>query len=171
MCKLGARDHELADALGVDTRTVNRWKITHPDFAAALRRGKEAADNRVEDSLYHRAMGTEFERETPIKLKKIVYGSDGKKIQEEERVEIVMVKEVIPADTTAAIFWLKNRRKDQWRDVHKHEHGGAGAFDKMDDAALGDYLEAEAREILPLPAPEPALPMQRIRKRGRTTEH
>jgi hypothetical protein len=42
----------------------------------------------------------------------------------------------VPPDVTAAIFWLKNRRKEDWKDKHeiggdpntpiKHEHRGVG---------------------------------------------
>ena len=148
LCRLGATDAELADFFDVTVRTLNRWKVTHPDFAEAIRRGKEPADDRVEDSLYHRAMGTEYEKAHPIKLKKIVYGPDGKKIQEEERVEVVMVKEVIPPDTTAMIFWLKNRRAEQWRDIHKHEHGQPGDFDRMSDDDLQAFIASEAPAVL-----------------------
>ena len=33
------------------------------------------------------------------------------------------IKEVVP-DTTAQIFWLKNRRPDRWRDKQDIEHSG-----------------------------------------------
>lgn len=154
LCSLGATDAQLADAFDVTVRTINRWKVTHEEFAAAIRKGKEPADDRVEDTLYHRAMGTEYERAHPVKLKKVIYGADGKKIQEEERVEIVMVKEVIPPDTTALIFWLKNRRKEQWRDVQQHEHGRPGDFERLSDDELREYITLEAKEVLQLEAPK-----------------
>lgn len=163
LCRLGATDPELADFFDVTVRTLNRWKVAHAEFAEAIRKGKEPADDRVEDSLYHRAMGTEYEKAHPFKVKKIIYGADGKKIQEEERIEVVMVKEVIPPDTTAMIFWLKNRRSKDWRDVHKVEHGEAGAFDQMGDDELTKYIELEAQELLPAPQ----LPAPKI-KRGAT---
>jgi hypothetical protein len=33
-------------------------------------------------------------------------------------------REKMAPDTTACIFWLKNRRKDEWRDKLDHEHSG-----------------------------------------------
>lgn len=165
MCQLGATDPELADFFDVTVRTLNRWKVAHAEFAEAIRKGKERADDRVVDSLYHRAMGTEYEKAHPFKVKKTIYGADGKKIQEEERIEVVMVKEVIPPDTTAMIFWLKNRRAQDWRDVHKVEHGKAGDFDQMDDIELTQYITLEAQELLP--APEPPPPKQ-VSRRGAT---
>jgi hypothetical protein len=161
LCAYGATDQELAEFFQVSTRTINRWKITHPEFADAIRRGKDSADDRVQDSLYHRAMGIEYEREQPMKLKKVTYDDKGKKVSEEERIEVVMVKEVIPADTTALIFWLKNRRPDKWRDVHKHEHGKPGDFDGMTKEQLDDFIRSETQE----------LGFVESAKRGRATQH
>lgn len=31
-----------------------------------------------------------------------------------ERVEIVELEQEVPPDTTAGIFWLKNRKPEQW---------------------------------------------------------
>lgn len=158
LCEMGATDVELGDAFGVNVRTINRWKIAHPEFFEAVRKGKEQADARVIDALYHRAMGTEFERAHPFKVKTITY-ENGKKVKEEEEIKVVMVKEVIPPDTQAMMFWLKNRQGQDWRDVHKHEHGGAGAFDQMDEDQLKEYIdlaEKEYKEISQalLPPPE-----------------
>lgn len=170
LCALGATDEEVADFFDVSIRTLNRWKVTRAGFAEALRRGKDPADDRIEASLYHRAQDREVEEEQAIKLKKIAYGPDGKKILEEERVEIVKVKKLLPADTTAMIFWLKNRRSQEWRDVHKHEHGQAGAFDHLKDDQLREFIVLEAQEIS---EKQPALlpPPKRARKqepRGKT---
>lgn len=148
LCKHGATDQDLADFFQVTVRTLNRWKIVHPEFAAAIRRGKDITDDRVEDSLYHKAMEREIEQEEAIKVKKITYNDAGKKIAEEERVEIVTVKRTIPADTTAMIFWLKNRRPDAWRDVHKHEHGRPGDFTTVDKEELERLVIEETKELL-----------------------
>src|SRR5688572_9466832 len=56
---LGATDQEMADFFKVDGRTVHRWKHDHDEFCHALKAGKEAADDRVERSLYQRAIGYE----------------------------------------------------------------------------------------------------------------
>lgn len=170
LCQLGATDAQLADAFDVTVRTINRWKVSHPEFAEAIRKGKEPADDRVEDTLYHRAMGTEYEKAHPFKVKKITYGPDGKKLMEEEKIEVVMVKEVIPPDTTALIFWLKNRRKDDWRDIQKHEHGKAGDFDQMSYDELKDYIDVEVKE-LKLIAPPPPAPSPPKRAKGGATKH
>jgi len=119
---LGATDAEIADFFGKSVRTIHRWKHTHEDFCHSLKVGKEMADARVERSLYQKATGYDFVEEQAIKIKTGQY---------EEEVEVVEVLKHAPSDTTAAIFWLKNRRSEQWRDkpegspgdVHIHFDG------------------------------------------------
>ena len=171
LCSQGAAtDEDMADFFQVTKRTINRWKITHPEFAAAIKRGKDMADDRVEDSLYHKAMEREIEEEQAFKVKKITYGADGKKVAEEERIEVVTVKKLIPADTTAMIFWLKNRRSKAWRDVHKIEHGEAGAFDQMADDELDQMIAGEARALGLLEAPKQETE-SKANGRGGKTKH
>lgn len=104
LCELGATDVDLADFFGVDVRTVYRWKLNNPEFCQALKSGKEAADERVERSLYHKAVG---------------YTHDAVKIFMPANAAAPVYapyREHVPPDTTAGIFWLKNRRPDMWRD-------------------------------------------------------
>lgn len=154
LCERGATDHDLSDFFDVTVRTINRWKLTHPEFAAAIRKGKEPADDRVEDSLYSRAQDREVEEEQAFKVKKIVYAENGKKLTEEEKIEIVKVKRFVPASDTAMIFWLKNRRKQEWRDVQQHEHGKPGDFSSLEDQELDALILTEAKEVLQLEAPK-----------------
>ena len=104
LCKLGATDAELADFFKVDVRTIYRWAQRHEGFSQALKSGKEESDERVERSLYHRAIG---------------YSHDAVKIfmpAGAEKPVYAPYTEHVPPDTTAGIFWLKNRRPDLWRD-------------------------------------------------------
>lgn len=102
MAFVGATDREIAEFFGVAERTIHRWKIEHPEFGEALVTGKAPADRRVEHSLYRRATGYTFDSEK-------VFHHDGKIV----RVPIV---EHVPPDTTAGIFWMKNRDPENWRD-------------------------------------------------------
>lgn len=111
LCALGATDADLADFFGVSIRTIERWRSAHPEFCRAVKEGKTEADDRVERSLYHRAVGYTFDA---VKI-----------FQHQGAVIEAPFREHVPPDTTAAIFWLKNRRKDEWRDKHDVEHGGA----------------------------------------------
>jgi hypothetical protein len=112
LAKLGATDAEVADFYGVDVRTIYRWKNTHSEFCQALKAGKDEADNRVERALFHRAVGYEQE------AVKIFMPAGA-----ETPVYAPYVEKIAP-DTTAAIFWLKNRRPDDWRDKRDVEHSG-----------------------------------------------
>lgn len=110
LAELGATDREAADFFGVAESTLHLWKHQHREFSEALKVGKEIADNRVEQSLYRRALG---------------YSHDAVKIMTVEgEVHVEPFVEHYPPDTTAAIFWLKNRKPDAWRDKTEHEHSG-----------------------------------------------
>lgn len=104
LCRLGATDIELADFFGVDVSTIYRWKHAHPDFCEAVIAGKDALDNRVERSLYNRAVGYTFDSVKifmPAGASEPVYAP---------------YREHVPPDTGAAMNWLKNRRGETWRD-------------------------------------------------------
>lgn len=146
LCEGGAKDEELAEAFDVSVRTINRWKVANPTFRHAIKDAKSVADERVKRSLYHKALGVEYEEMQPIKLKRVKY-EDGKRVSEEEFVELVPVKKFVPADTTAGIFWLKNRQSQHWRDVQKHEHGNPGDFDDMTKEELDAFIEKESAQL------------------------
>lgn len=126
LCLLGATDVDIADFFQVAVSTIYKWKHDHPEFSEALKTGKDAVDERVERSLYHKAVGYSFDA---VKIM-VVKGE----------VESVGYREHVPPDTTAAIFWLKNRRSGQWRDVHKIEHGRPGDFARMSDDELNEFI-------------------------------
>ena len=108
LCALGATDADLADFFEVNTSTIWRWSGQHEDFCNALKNGKDTADERVERSLYQRAIGYEYDA---VKI-----------FQDKGSPLVVPYREKVAPDTTACIFWLKNRRKAEWRD--KIEHSG-----------------------------------------------
>lgn len=110
LCLLGATDKVLADFFGVSEQTVNSWKTKQPKFLESLKAGKEKADSDVADSLFKRATGYEHED---------VHISN----YQGEITKTKLIKHY-PPDTTAMIFWLKNRDKVNWRDRHDHEVTG-----------------------------------------------
>lgn len=124
-------DVDLADHFEVSIGTIYRWKTKYPEFSKALKVGKAESDDRVERSLYERAVGYTFDSE------KIQVLRDGTVVR-------VPIREHVPPDTTAQIFWLKNRRPDLWRDVHKLEHGQPGEFDGLTADELRHKLTQEA---------------------------
>lgn len=122
--ELGATDAQIADFFEVTISTVALWKVQHKQFSDAGRIAKEVADARVEESLYRRAMGYEHD-EVDIR---VVAG------------EVVQtpIRRYYPPDSTAMIFWLKNRQKDKWRDKQEVEHSGGVKVVRVagDDADL-----------------------------------
>lgn len=114
LCELGATDQELADFFEVDVRTIYRWKHDHDEFCQALKGGKTVADERVERSLYQRAIGYEQEE-----VKIFMPSGADKPVYAPFRAKVA-------PDTTAAIFWLKNRRSGEWRDKQETELSGTG---------------------------------------------
>lgn len=112
LCLLGATDKELADFFGISTGTLDNWKNEYPEFLSSLKEGKDLADAVVAEKLFKRATGYEH------KAVKIV--ADAKTKDE----HIVEYTERYPPDTTACIFWLKNRQRDKWRDKVETEHSG-----------------------------------------------
>lgn len=123
LCPDGATDEVLANAFSVTVATINRWKLAHPEFCEALKAGKREADTTIATSLFMRAKGFEYKEAVPIKLKTVIY-ENGKRVREDERIETVMVTRVVPPDTTACIFWLKNRQTASWRDIKAVEVSG-----------------------------------------------
>ncbi|MBC9130714.1 terminase [Frischella sp. Ac13] len=108
LCLLGYTDKQLADFFNVSEQTINTWKTKYPEFLESIKKGKAIADVEVVESLYKRAIGIEYDE---IELK-----TDGK--AKSKRV----VKKFIPPDTTAQIFWLKNRQPKIWRDKQEVDH-------------------------------------------------
>jgi hypothetical protein len=110
LCLLGAIDEELADFFGVSVATIYNWKKEHPAFLEATVAGKMKADAEVAHSLYRIATGHELTAE------KLMKKDDGS-------YEAIRYKRYIPGDPQAAFKWLTNRRRQNWTDTQKVEHG------------------------------------------------
>lgn len=105
-CEFGATNYELGQMFGVSSATIIDWSNRYIEFSDALTCGKEKADERVERSLYNRAVGYSYESEK-------VFNYQG---------EIVRTGTVehVPPDPGAALNWLKNRQPEKWRDKQDH---------------------------------------------------
>lgn len=99
----GLTDEQIAYNIGIHVSTLYEWKKKYEEFDEALKRGKEVVDREVENALLKRALGYSYDELTEIR-------EEGVLIQKK-----VVKKHIVP-DTTAQIFWLKNRRPDIWRD-------------------------------------------------------
>ena len=102
LCLLGSIDADMADFFEVSESTINNWKHDYPEFLESIKRGKISADANVASRLYKRAIGYEHDEDK-------IFNNNG------EPLIVPTIKHVQP-DTTAAIFWLKNRQPARWRD-------------------------------------------------------
>lgn len=99
----GLTDEQIAHNIGISRGTLYDWKKAYPDISNALKRGKDVVDIEVENALLKRALGYEYTEERVE-----ISDKDGRKV--------IQTTKHVAADTTAQIFWLKNRRPDKWRD-------------------------------------------------------
>lgn len=145
----GLTDEQIAGNAGINPATLYDWKKKYGEISEALKKGKEIVDIQVENALLKRALGYSYNEDKYIsvpmdlaeyteKLEQYMNmykfehpeATDSELILVRERFpktkEVLAerkVKEVVP-DTTAQIFWLKNRRPDRWRDKQDMELSG-----------------------------------------------
>lgn len=112
LCILGATDKDIADFFNVSEQTVNAWKEKHPEFLESLKQGKIEADLKVANSLYKKARGGYL-----ISSQKAFVDRMGEE-------HVIEVQDEAQPDTTACIFWLKNRQPDKWREKQEVQHSG-----------------------------------------------
>ncbi|RCL00002.1 MAG: hypothetical protein JSC085_000989 [Candidatus Tokpelaia sp. JSC085] len=110
-CEIGLTDQEICEVLCISLPTFYRWQHSNPDFKDAIRVGKGQADTRVERTIYNQAVGFYYTEDVLVKLR----GDDGK-----DFYETVQVKKYKQPDTKAMQFWLKNRKKAEWREQYNH---------------------------------------------------
>lgn len=124
----GMSEEEIAAGAGVALKTLREWKRKYPEISAALEKG-EGSEAKVEGSLLRRAVGYRYNEVTQELKKDAVTG--------ETRLTVtkIVTKEVQP-DTTALMFWLKNRRPELWRDKGVPAESGSVSVRIVDD--IGD---------------------------------
>lgn len=114
----GLTDEQIAANIGISRSTLNEWKNRFSDISDTLKRGKEVVDIQVENALLKRALGYTYKEIT----------REAQFNPQTEQYEMVVTKEItkeVVPDTTAQIFWLKNRKPDEWRDKKDVEHSGS----------------------------------------------
>jgi len=113
----GLSEEQIAKNMGVSRSTLSDYKVKYPDILSAIKNSKEVADREVENALFNKARGYTVSLKKPIKVRHTEYDEvSGRKVAEYEKIEYIEEEVHIPADTTAQIFWLKNRKPNEWRD-------------------------------------------------------
>lgn len=123
----GLTDEQIAENIGISRSTLSKWKNEYSDISDTLKRGKEVIDRQVENALLKRALGYEYTEVT-------------KELTDAGMQTTKKVAKQVAPDTTAQIFWLKNRKPNEWRDKRETEVSGHIKTDKLDSILhqLGD---------------------------------
>ena len=122
----GLTNEQIADNMGIGLSTLYEWQKRYTEFADALKNSKEVVDLHVENALHKRAIGYTYVECTEL--------------LDRETGKLVLVKRVtkhMPSDTTAQIFWLKNRKPDDWRDVKRTDTDDERLLEKVDALLSG----------------------------------
>jgi hypothetical protein len=134
LCRLGATDKDLADFFEVCESTIDNWKNAHPEFLGSIKEAKAEADSRVIRALFERATGYSHPEDK-------IFNHNGEAL-------VVPTTKHYPPDPTSAIFWLKNRQPDDWRDKYERNHSLSpetiallARIDGMSDEQLEDLAE------------------------------
>jgi len=110
----GAIDKDVAHKLHIGLTTFYKIRNQSLEFRETITENKNIADDQVESSLYKRALGFEYEEIT----QEVRTNNNGSATP----TLIRKTKKIMPGDTTAQIFWLKNRRPEKWRDKQEIKH-------------------------------------------------
>ena len=138
----GLTDAQIAHNMGIGIDTLYKWKNQFPEIRQAIKKGKAPVDLEVENALLKRALGY-TEEETITEVEEIPYttkDADGNPVtRTRTKRHVRKVKRVYPPDVTAQIFWLKNRKPQQWRDKVEN----TVAVDTEDLSPLVELLKGE----------------------------
>ncbi len=139
MAREGAQNKEIAKAIGIAESTLYRALDSNQEFKESLKNARDTADFKVENALYKRATGYEYEEVTREPMVGFIIGhinkssKEGRALAEEVRQKLEdglvvtkRVKKEVAPDPISMIFWLKNRKKDKWRDKQEHDHNVRG---------------------------------------------
>lgn len=112
----GLIDEQIAQNMGISYSTFREWKKKFSALSAVLKKSKDVVDRQVENALFKSAIGFEYEEET------VTNAGD-----------VVAVRKYSKPNTTAQIFWLKNRKRNQWTDKSEVDVTGTVVFMNEDD--------------------------------------
>ncbi len=116
----GLTDEQIAGNMGINVRTLYNWKRKSIRIFQSLKVNKELADIEVENALRKKALGFR-ETEQTVSMRKTVEYENGKRVREVTEPVVMESERYYPPDTTAQIFWLKNRKPEQWRDKQEQK--------------------------------------------------
>lgn len=119
-CRDGLDDKQIAEKLGISHESFYKYKRENVEFADTLKETKEIADIKVENSLNKNANGYDYEEQTVVMKKEVIY-KDGKRVKEITYPEVITLTKHKEAETKAQMFWLQNRKPEKWRNQSQVE--------------------------------------------------
>lgn len=130
----GLTDEQIATNIGINVATLYDWKNKYPKISEALKEGKDAVDRQVENALLKSALGYKYDEVT-------------KELRDDELVVTKVVHKEVQPNATAQIFWLKNRKRAEWRDrVENAITGADGGAVKVETLTDAD-VDARIKEL------------------------
>jgi len=154
MCQRGATMAELAQAFNIANCTLYDWINRYPELHDAVQVGVDVFNPRVERALAERAIGF-F-----VTLREAHTDEKGRTVPAQ--------RQYFPPDPTSMIFFLKNRMKEKYRDVHKVD-GELRVLKTSEDLLIEirkDILELQAQGYDPKIIDEDAPQLSRRRRDG-----
>lgn len=113
----GLKYEQIAKNIGITEKTLYEWQNKYSDICEALKKGKELADIEVENATFKSAIGFHEKVSKPIKVTKKTFDEEtGRIVSSIEEIKFVEEDVYFPPNMTAAIFWLKNRKPNEWKD-------------------------------------------------------
>lgn len=125
----GLSDADIAKNLGISLDAYYRYQKLYSEFYEAIRRGKRPANIIVENALYKRCVGFEYDEVT----QEIGKDEKGKQV-----VKKKIVKKHIVPDINAIRFWLTNREPELWKNIREDIEDGKTDYKDQ----LIEYLSA-----------------------------
>jgi len=111
----GLTMEQIAHNCDVAYSTFREWRDKFPALAAALKKSRDMVDIEVENALFRKTQGYTVQLMKAFKVKRTEYSESGRKIADVEEIVQAPDEMHVPADTTAQIFWLTNRKPDDWK--------------------------------------------------------
>ena len=132
---------QIAERVKVSESTFREWRKKYPAISAAIKRGRDHAIAQVENALHKRAIGYNVPIRKALKVKRVDYDEKtGRRLREHEEIVEAIEEMHVPADTTAAIFYLTNRKPEAWR------RNGAEVTVDGDESGTGVLMLPERAE-------------------------
>ena len=126
----GLTEEQIAKNMGISRKTLQEWKKKYGDICYTIKKSKEIVDRQVENALLKSATGYDV-IETVEELRY------NKKTGKQELQITKKTTRHIPPSNTAQIFWLKNRKPEEWREKREVEENDPMVLKKAIDLLSG----------------------------------